>query len=209
MPITQPLNREGGFYPETPTEITRQELEEKQQQEDLLQNVSPENAGFVSGAYQDANALLDQSWRGRARNLLIQAGAPMNDALVRDMLDSVEAQSESFDAKPGLFDALMSTTVDGLIRAGKITETQYSQALQASGFGFERPEFVEIDPTLLGSGDSAFLHNITEASKDFVIHPETGWKQYKNGTLVDPNQPLGSFSAVQFDPSSRVPGSQR
>jgi len=168
---------------------------------------SPESQTFVQGVYSDAQAVLDESWKGQARRILLEAGAPMNDQLVRDMLTSIDTQSEDFDAKPGLFDAVMTTTIQGLIQSGKITETQYTQALQASGFGFEQPEFTQIDPSLLGSGDQAFLRNFNEASKDYVIQPETGWKQYKNGVLVDPNQPFGAIGAVIFDPTSRAPGS--
>ena len=193
--------------------MSNQEREEQRQEEEAaereqtLSRVPEENRGFVSGAAQDAESFVDQGYRGQARMMLTEVGAPLNNELVRAVILGADALEADFDRKPGYFDAYMRTSIDGLIESGIVSQTPYSSALQASGFGFERPEFVQIDPSIMGSGDQAFLRNITEASKDYVVHPQTGWKQYKNGTLVDPNAGFGQVGAVVFDPSSRAPGS--
>jgi hypothetical protein len=81
--------------------------------------------------------------------------------------------------------------------------TAYAQALAMSGFsgpltqlGVTTPsEVTGVTPSQLVAGGT------------FAINPDTGWMQYANGVLVDPNVPLGAVGGVAFRPDSDAPGS--
>lgn len=185
------------------------EEEDEQQRAEALQGLtpgtSPEVEGVFASAYQTVNE--PESWRGKAAQIFRDSGVPMNSDMTQQILSGIDAQSERFDDDPALFEALVNSSMTAFQDSGILTITPYSGALQESGFGFDRPEFAQVDPSLLGSGEAAFLRNWTEASQDYIVEPTTGWKQYKNGTLVNPNYEIGNINAVIFDPASRAPGS--
>lgn len=195
---------------------TPQEREAREQEEaaagraEALQGLSPQTSpeveGIFSSAYQAAQE--PESWRGKAAQIFRDSGVPMQSDMTQQILQGIDAKSEEFDDDPTLFDALVNSSMTAFQDSGILTVTPYSAGLQESGFGFDRPEFntMKPGPGLYGS-ENAFIHNFGEYTKDYVVEPTSGWKQFKNGTLVNPNYEIGNINAVLFDPTSRAPGS--
>jgi hypothetical protein len=208
--------RTGGFYPQVPGFEAIQEQEAAQQEATnagMPQGTAPPRSRYSPEAQDVVTAAwapLGEGYVARAKSYLLDAGVPdLQNEMVQAILSSVRDNTEQFDDKPGTFEALMQTSTQSLMQAGVLTQTPYSDALMQSGFGFQDPTFKEMTlPQIYGLTPQS-LASFEGEGIDFVTNEQTGWTQWKNGTLVNPNADIGAIDAVIYEPNSTAPGSPR
>lgn len=155
-------------------------------------------------------------WYGEAVQHFSNLGIDVSDPNIQRLLNSIPQQEDSFNQNPQLFVAFLNGATEAARQSGLVTQTSYEAALEAAGFGtepmglspelsgFTSPEFVVPAPPARG-----LAHYGIEVGDvpDYVVQPETGWIQFGNGVLVQPNAQLGDVNAVIYPAVTDAPGS--
>jgi hypothetical protein len=158
------------------------------------QQVEEQQVSRFERATEQAGLQTPEAAAADLTSLLVQAGVDVTETFVQRWIQTVP------DDLP--VETLQFYIAQLAEKYPAVPVTQYSQALEASGFN-AAPIVAPAARGLAAMGlTTEEVRKAAVSGQNFDVNPDTGWVIYSNGVLVNP-----ADGTVMFDPTSSAPGS--